>query len=281
MSCAMRSLFAVAAMLAANEACAFVHPAGLTFVAGRSVAAPSCTSVERSSRRWDKAQQLDAGNGDGGSSGEQPAGPFSSWVKKTAGRIGRGPFSRAAKKDEVDDLLNSDAFLHKKVEMLQKQINATQADIVTAQAQADEQWAEWGPQVQRLEKEFSALKGRGGEARTQAYNKGKAEAINNILGVADNFERAAGAISAETDGERAVVAYYKDTYDNMMKCLEGLDLVEVDTIGAPFDYNIHNAIMRENTDEFPEDVVCKVFQKGYQVGDTLVRPAMVAVAVPP
>lgn len=78
---------------------------------------------------------------------EKPAGPFSSWVKKTAGRFGRGPFSRAAKKDEVDDLLNSDAFLNKKVEMLQKQIKATQADIVTAQAQADEQWAEWGPQV--------------------------------------------------------------------------------------------------------------------------------------
>lgn len=84
--------------------------------------------------------------------------------------------------------------------------------------------------MQRLEKEFSALKGRGGEARTQAYDKGKAEAINQILGVADNFERAAGAISAETDGERAVVAYYKDAYDNMMKCLEGLGLAEVETV---------------------------------------------------
>lgn len=84
--------------------------------------------------------------------------------------------------------------------------------------------------MQRLEKEFSALKGRGGEARTQAYDKGKAEAINQILGVADNFERAAGAISAETDGERAVVAYYKDAYDSMMKCLEGLGLAEVETV---------------------------------------------------
>lgn len=84
--------------------------------------------------------------------------------------------------------------------------------------------------MQRLEKEFSALKGRGGEARTQAYNKGKAEAINEILGVADNFERSAGAISAETDGERAVVAYYKGAYDNMMKCLEGLGLAEVETV---------------------------------------------------
>lgn len=50
----------------------------------------------------------------------------------------------------MDDLLNSDAFLNKKVEMLQKQIKATQQDIVTAQAQADEQWAEWGPQVSRV-----------------------------------------------------------------------------------------------------------------------------------
>lgn len=71
-------------------------------------------------------------------------------MNKAKGRFGRGPFSRAAKKeDEVDDLLNSDAFLNKKVEMLQKQIKATQADIVTARAQADEQWAEWGPQVSR------------------------------------------------------------------------------------------------------------------------------------
>lgn len=47
----------------------------------------------------------------------------------------------------MDDLLNSDAFLKKKVEMLQKQIKATEDDTVTALKQADEQWEEWGPQV--------------------------------------------------------------------------------------------------------------------------------------
>lgn len=84
--------------------------------------------------------------------------------------------------------------------------------------------------MERLEKEFEALKGRGGEARTRAYETGKAEAINYVLGVADNFERAAGAISAETEGERAVVAYYKDAYNKLMECLEGLGLKEVDTV---------------------------------------------------
>lgn len=81
-------------------------------------------------------------------------------MKKTAGRFGRGPFSRAAKKeDEVDDLLNSDAFLNKKVQMLQKQIKATQQDTVTARAQADEQWAEWGPQVSRAAVRYGLVLG--------------------------------------------------------------------------------------------------------------------------
>lgn len=89
-------------------------------------------------------------------------------------------------------------------------------------------------QVARLEKEFELLKSRGGEARTKAYDKGKAEAINDVLVVADTFERAASAINPETDGERAVVAYYKDTYDTMMGCLKGLGLAEVETVRAIF-----------------------------------------------
>lgn len=87
-------------------------------------------------------------------------------------------------------------------------------------------------QVARLEKEFELLKSRGGEAVTKAYDKGKAEALNDVLVVADNFERAAAAISAETDGERAVVAYYKDAYDTMMGCLKGLGLTEVETVSV-------------------------------------------------
>lgn len=73
------------------------------------------------------------------------SGPFSSWLKKAAGRL---PFSRAAKnKDEVDDLLNSDAFLTKKVQILQKRIEATREETKEAELEAEKQWEEWGPQV--------------------------------------------------------------------------------------------------------------------------------------
>lgn len=72
MNCAKRSIFAVAAMLAANEVRAFVQPAGLTSLAGGSIATPACTSLQRNSRRWDKAQQMDAaGSGDGGNTSEK------------------------------------------------------------------------------------------------------------------------------------------------------------------------------------------------------------------
>lgn len=81
----------------------------------------------------------------------QTSGPFSSWVKKAAGRLGRGPFSRTAKKkDEVDDLLNSDAFLLKKVEILRKQIKKTEGEIEEANLAAAAEWKEWGPQVSGL-----------------------------------------------------------------------------------------------------------------------------------
>lgn len=86
-------------------------------------------------------------------SASQTGSPFSSWgnsIKKAARRFGRRPLSRAAKeKDAVDDLLNSEAFLNKKVEMLKKQIRVTQEDMRKEEEEAEKQWKEWGPQVRQ------------------------------------------------------------------------------------------------------------------------------------
>ena len=68
-------------------------------------------------------------------------------MKEAAGRLGRGSSSRTAKKGEADDLLNSEAFLRKKVQMLEKQIKTTQEEIKDAEDEAQKAWDEWGPQV--------------------------------------------------------------------------------------------------------------------------------------
>ena len=61
--------------------------------------------------------------------------------------------------------------------------------------------------------------------------------------------------------------------------LEKQGVTAIEALGQPFDPNIHQAIKREEaTEEFTENTVCEVFQKGYMLGERLIRPAMVAVA---
>lgn len=61
------------------------------------------------------------------------------------------------KKDAVDDVLNSEAFLNKKVEMLKKQIATTQQSVAEVEAEGQKQWEEWGPQVCRFRFQCSVL----------------------------------------------------------------------------------------------------------------------------
>ena len=53
---------------------------------------------------------------------------------------------------------------------------------------------------------------------------------------------------------------------------------QVETLGTEFDYEVHQAVMQQPSDEYDEGIVCQEFQKGFKIGDTLIRAAMVAVA---
>jgi len=99
-----------------------------------------------------------------------------------------------------------------------------------------------------------------------------------MLSVLDNYDRAFGAVTAETDADKAVEAEYQGTYDLILSTLEELGVEEVPTVGTEFDYEIHQAVMQKPTDEFEEGFVCEEFQKGFKIGSSLVRAAMVAVA---
>ena len=53
---------------------------------------------------------------------------------------------------------------------------------------------------------------------------------------------------------------------------------EVETVGTEFDYEVHQAVMQKPSEEYDEGIVCEELQKGFKIGDTLVRAAMVVVA---
>jgi molecular chaperone GrpE len=64
----------------------------------------------------------------------------------------------------------------------------------------------------------------------------------------------------------------------MVDIMKGLGVDTVDTVGAPFDPEIHEAIMREPNDEVPDGTVLLEFRKGFKMGERLLRPAMVKVS---
>ena len=101
----------------------------------------------------------------------------------------------------------------------------------------------------------------------------RAETLKALLPALDNLERAVAAPAGDE---------YKTGVDmtirQLMEILKNLGLEEIVADGAPFDPEIHNAVMREDADGIEPETVTAVFQKGYRLGDRILRPAMVKVA---
>lgn len=113
--------------------------------------------------------------------------------------------------------------------------------------------------------------------------KGDAQAIvkvvQEVLDLLDNFDRAYGVIKPETDQEKAIEAEYKAAYQDILDTFQKLGVAEVETLGKEFDYELHQAVMQMPGTDYEEGIVCTEFQKGFIMEETLIRPAMVAVAV--
>lgn len=101
----------------------------------------------------------------------------------------------------------------------------------------------------------------------------RAETVKALLPALDNLERAVEAPAGEE---------YKTGVDmtirQLREALQKLGLEEIEADGAPFDPEVHNAVMREDADGVDPETVTAVFQKGYRMGDRILRPAMVKVA---
>lgn len=128
-------------------------------------------------------------------------------------------------------------------------------------------------QYQRMLAEYANYKRRTEQEKLQIGAFTKAELLTGLLTSIDNMEKA----MASEDGEN-----YKAGVDlvmrQFMETLQQLGLEKIEALGAPFDPNVHNAVMREDADGVEPDTVTAVFQEGYKIGDRVLRPAMVKVA---
>ena len=126
---------------------------------------------------------------------------------------------------------------------------------------------------QRILAEYANYKRRTEQEKMQIGTFTKAEILTGLLTSVDNMEK---AIAAPAGDE------YKAGVDlvlrQFMDALHKLGLEEIGVEGEPFDPNVHNAVMREDAEGVEEEIVSAVFQKGYKLGDRVLRPAMVKVA---
>lgn len=180
--------------------------------------------------------------------------------------------------EEQADILNSPAFLKRKVEVLQSDIAALEKEIEEANAVYLAGKEEWGAKFDMLNKESQSMQERLAKQGAQGTEKATFDVAQNIINVLDNCDRAFQSVEAATNEEVEIVDAYKKTYDMILDAFAELNVTKVETVGVEFDYEMHQAILQMPSDEYEEGIVCQELAMGWKCGDALIRPAMVAVA---
>ena len=164
----------------------------------------------------------------------------------------------------------------------------TGVDFLATIAQMDEemktlksQLDDRSSQYMRIAADFENFRKRVQRDKEDMEQQIKCSVINELLPVVDNFERARSQIKPQTDQETNIHKSYQSVYKQLVDCLKRVGVAPMRSEGQEFDPNLHEAVMRQPTDEYPEGTVMEELQRGYKLGDRVLRHALVKVAVVP
>lgn len=128
----------------------------------------------------------------------------------------------------------------------------------------------------RLDAEYYNYRTRSLKEKQDAYDNALMKTVTEVLGVIDNFERAATAECSDEQFKKGIDMIFKQ----YLTILEKLGVSEINAVGQPFDPNLHNAVSSCEDENLGENTVAAVLQKGYTLGKKVIRHAMVTVANP-
>ena len=126
----------------------------------------------------------------------------------------------------------------------------------------------------RCAAEFDNFRKRTIKEKESSYGNGKADAVAKMLPVYDNLERALNQETSDAAFKKGV----EMTMTELVKIFTALGVEIFGNVGDAFDPNLHNAVMHIENEDFGENSISAVFQKGFKIGDKVVRFAMVQVA---
>ncbi len=140
----------------------------------------------------------------------------------------------------------------------------------------EKELADTKEQLLRVTAEYANFRKRSEKEKQDSYSFAKADTVKELLPVIDNLERALASEVQDADGIRQGVQMTYDSLMNILSAKIGIDVYG--DKGDIFDPNLHNAVMHIEDDNFADGEIVDVFQKGYKIGDKIIRAAMVKTA---
>ncbi len=147
----------------------------------------------------------------------------------------------------------------------------------SAEAKLQKDYDNLNNQYIRLAADFDNFRKRQAQERESLISYGAQDAMKKLIEVLDNFDRAKGVIE-KTEDINAVKEGFNVLYNQLFDNLGKLGLEVIKAQGEEFDPNLHEAVMQTPTSETPENHVIMELQKGYKLGDKVLRPSLVNVA---
>ncbi len=130
----------------------------------------------------------------------------------------------------------------------------------------------------RLAADFDNYRKRQMQERESLLKYGAEETLKKMIEALDNIDRARTSVE-NIDDVNTVKDSYEMVFKQIFDVLNKMGLESIETVGKEFDPNIHEAVMQTPTSEQPENTIIAELQKGYKLGDKVLRPALVNVAV--
>lgn len=179
---------------------------------------------------------------------------------------------------ENDQDIIEDQEKNKDVENASKEAKIAEENTDKESEKLKQDFENLNNQYLRLAADFENYRKRQTQEREALLKYGAEECMKKILEVVDNFDRALAMVEKIDNVEKMKETFYV-LNKQLTESLSKLGLEQIKCVGEVFDPNMHEAVMQTPTEEYPEDTIINELQKGYKLGEKVLRPAMVSVAV--
>ncbi len=136
-------------------------------------------------------------------------------------------------------------------------------------------------QYMRIAADFDNFRKRQSRDQDDLRQQLVCSTLSEILPVVDNFERARQQLNPEGEEAQALHRSYQGLYKQLVEVLKQQGVARMEVVGQEFDPSLHEAVLREESHEHPEDVVVEELQRGYHLNGRVLRHAMVKVSMGP